>query len=98
MKQHFPWVTLGVGLLLAITLFQFSPLNADATYTMPLLTALLMCEVGFLLAVIGTAVSLNKVIKEHVHLGNATMLVGNMLLGVNFLCLGLTLWTLTSNS
>jgi len=88
----FPWVTLGIGLLLALVLLQFSPLNAGDRFSMPLLTALLMSEFGFLATAVGAVISGREMLRAGVQLRSVTLMIGNLLLAANFIRLGLALW------
>lgn len=92
MKRSFPWLALGVGLLLSLALLQFSPLNTASRFTMPLLMALLMSEVGFLLTVAGAVISGREILRRNAQLSSVAQLIGNLLLATYFIRLGLALW------
>lgn len=96
MKRSFPWVALGIGLFLALVLLRFSPLNVGGQFTLPLLTALLMSELGFLLTAAGVFVSGRELLQQGWRGRSLMLLLGNLLLAVNFLRLGLALWPETS--
>ena len=89
MQRSYPWLALGVGLLLALLLMRFAPAGAGG---MPLLTALLISEFGFLLTAIAAAVSLRDLLRKGFRAVCLLLLAGNVLLAVNFLRLGLLLW------
>ena len=92
MKKSIPWLTLGVGLFFALILLRFSPLSAGSGFVLPMLTALLMSELGFIITVIGTGISVRDVLQQGVKLRSAALLLGNLLLALNFINQGLALW------
>lgn len=92
MKKSISWLTLGIGLFLALILFRFSPLSASSGFSLPMLTALLMSEFGFIITVIGAGISVRDVLKQGVELRPAALLIGNLLLALNFINQGLSLW------
>ena len=92
MKKSISWLTLGIGLFLAMILFRFSPLSASSGFSLPMLTALLMSEFGFIITVIGAGISVRDVLKQGVELRPAALLIGNLLLALNFINQGLSLW------
>ena len=47
MKLPFPWVALGVGLLIAGLLVQAGALQSEGGRSLPLLTQLIVAEFGF---------------------------------------------------
>jgi len=92
MKKSIPWLTLGIGLFLALLLVRFSPLNTNSGFILPMLTALLMSEFGFIITAIGAWISVRDVLKQGVKLQPAALLIGNLLLALNFINHGLSLW------
>lgn len=92
MKKSITWLTLGIGLFLALILFRFNPLSASSGFSLPMLTALLMSEFGFIITVIGAGISVRDVLKQGVELRPAALLIGNLLLALNFINQGLSLW------
>jgi len=92
MKKSVPWLTLGIGLVFALILLRFSPLSTGEGFVLPLLTALLMSELGFIITAIGTGISVRDVLQHGVKLRPAALLLGNLLLALNFLNQGLALW------
>jgi len=95
MKKSIPWLTLGIGLLFSLMLIRFSPLGTSSGFMLPMLTALLMSELGFIITSIGTGLSVRDVLKQGVKLRPAALLIGNLLLALNFLNHGLSLWSET---
>ncbi len=92
MNRSFPWLALAIGLLLALVLIRFSPLNPDATRTLPLLTALLMSEFGFVVTTIATVLGIREAMAKGPALKTILLVAGNLLLALGFLTLGLNLW------
>ena len=92
MKKSIPWLTLGIGLAFALILLRFSPLSTSDGFVLPLLTALLMSELGFIITAIGTGISVRDVLQQGVKLRSAALLLGNLLLALNFINQGLALW------
>lgn len=90
MKQSFPWLALGLGLVLSLLLLRFG--TTAAGEGMPLLTALLMCELGFLVTAIAAGIGLRDLIKQGINVATLLLLAGNLLLAANFLRLGLAFW------
>jgi hypothetical protein len=90
MKQTYPWLALGLGLLLGLVLLRFgTTATGDG---MPLLAALLMCEFGFLVTAIAAGIGLRDLIKQGMNVATLLLLAGNLLLAANFLRMGLAFW------
>lgn len=90
MQRPFPWLALALGLLLVLLLMRFAP-TADGG-GMPLLTALLISEFGFLLTAIAAGVGVRDLLRQGSQTVCLLLLAGNVLLAVNFLRTGLALW------
>jgi hypothetical protein len=91
--KNIPWVSLGLGLLFSLLLLEFSPLNAAAGPQLPLLTSLFITEFGFLLTAYSAFVS-GRALGAKRQSRSILLLVGNGLLAINFLYIGLRLWQL----
>jgi hypothetical protein len=89
MQRSYPWLALGLGLLLALLLMRFGPAEDGG---MPLLTALLVSEFGFLLTAIAAGISLRDLLRQGIQAVCVLLLAGNALLAVNFLRMGLVFW------
>ena len=89
MQRSYPWLALGLGLLLALLLMRFAPAEAGG---MPLLTALLISEFGFLLTAIAAAISVRDLLRKGFRAVYLLLLAGNALLAMNFLRMGLAFW------
>ena len=92
MMRSFPWLALALGLLLALLLLRFSPLNTEPGPTLPLLTALLMSEFGFLATAVGAGIGIRELMRTGLRLHSALISAGNSMLALVFLRLGLLLW------
>ncbi len=92
MKKSVPWLTLGVGLFLTLILLRFSPLGDAAGFRLPLLTALLMSELGFIITAIGAGLGIRDIVKLGVKFRSAALFIGNLLLALYFINQGLALW------
>lgn len=95
MKKSIPWLTLGIGLLLSLLLLRFSPLSTSSGFVLPLLTALLMSEFGFIMTAIGAGISVSDVLKSGIKWRPLALLIGNLLLALNFMKSGFVLWAET---
>ncbi len=95
MRKSIPWLTLGIGLLLSLLLLRFSPLTTSSGFILPMLTALLMSEFGFIITAIGAGISVSDLLKQGIKLRPAALLIGNLLLALNFMNQGLSLWAET---
>ena len=93
MKKSIPWLTLGLGLLFALLLIRFSPLGESNGFVLPLLTALLISEFGFIITAIGAGLSVRDILKLGVKFRLAALFIGNLLLALNFINQGLAFWS-----
>jgi hypothetical protein len=59
----FPWLALGLGLLVAVGLLSSGALSPDGNYSLPLLTMLIVNEFGFFVTAIGAGVGINRLLK-----------------------------------
>jgi hypothetical protein len=59
---------------------------------MPLLTALLMCEFGFLVTAIAAGIGLRDLVRQGMSAATLLLLAGNLVLAANFLRMGLMFW------
>ena len=91
MNKSYPWITLGCGLSFSLILLKFGPENADGP-RLPLLTALLMSEVGLVITIIGGAICIKEIRQKNAYQKNTLLLLGNLLLAIFFFWLGLELW------
>lgn len=94
MMQNFsyPWLALGLGLLVAFGLLQSGALPADGDYALPMLTMLIINEFGFFVTAIGAGVGINKLRAGGFRLPMLLATLGCSVLAAGFLYLGIQIW------
>ena len=88
----FPWLALGLGLVVAVGLIMSGAFLPDGVYKLPLLTMLIVNEFGFFVTAIGAGVGINTLLGKGM---NPTMLgisIADGLMAAMFLYLGIQLW------
>jgi hypothetical protein len=93
MKTQFPWITLSIGLILALALMWLSPLNPGSPVHMPLLMALFAAELGFFATSAGLVVAVMRIRRHGKQRGELAMALGNALLAINLFYMGIRLWS-----
>jgi len=88
----YPWLALGLGLLVALGLLQSGALPADGNYALPMLTMLIITEFGFFVTAIGAGVGVNKLLAGDVRSPLLLVTLADGLLAAGFLYLGIRLW------
>ena len=88
----YPWLALGLGLLIAFGLLQSGALPADGNYALPMLTMLIINEFGFFVTAIGAGVGINKMLAGGIRLPLLLVTLGCAVLAAGFLYLGIKLW------
>ena len=91
-KLTFPWLALGLGLLVAVGLLSSGALSPDASYALPLLTMLIVNEFGFFVTAIGAGVGVNMILKDGMQTPLLMVIIGDAILAVGFLFLAIRLW------
>ncbi|MGD2081591.1 MAG: hypothetical protein PVF91_01410 [Chromatiales bacterium] len=91
-KDRFPWVALGVGLILALVLVQSGATSPATEQALPLLTLLLISEFGFLVTAVGALLGARTLVSRGFVLRQALVVAGCTALSAGFLILGLDLW------
>jgi len=91
-KTAFPWIALGLGLLLAAIMVKAGAMDPDRTYLLPLLTLLLMNEFGFIVTLIGAGMGVHAIVKQGVQTPLILAALGCVLLAGGFLWMGILLW------
>jgi len=91
-KLPFPWIALGVGLLLALVLVSSGALPGAGERGLPLLTQLVIAEFGFFLTAIGAVMAVRTLLSGGFTVAPASAVAGCALLATGFLWLGLQLW------
>jgi hypothetical protein len=92
MMKKLPWVGLSIGLIFTFALYQFSLLNSEASIVMPALASLFMAEIGGVLTAAAAFIAGRELRAAGINYRMLTILVGNILLVINFIVLGLALW------
>ena len=88
----FPWLALGLGLVVAVGLMMSGVFSPGGPYKLPLLTMLIVNEFGFFVTAIGAGLGIKSLLEKGM---NPIMLGGSIadgLLAVMFLYLGIQLW------
>lgn len=91
-KQAFPWIALGLGLLIAVTLLGSGALRPADEYVLPLLTLLIVNEFGFLLTAIGAYIGIQTLWKQGIRISLLVTTLGCGALVAAFTYLGVRLW------
>lgn len=92
MKKNIPMISLTLGLLFALVLHQFSPLNSEFSQPLPLLGSLFMAEIGMLGGIYASYVSYSSLKQDGRNLLVIALLLGNVILAINFAQMGMQLW------
>jgi hypothetical protein len=92
LKLPFPWIALGVGLVLALVMIKTGALQGGGEPGLPLLTRLIMAEFGFFLTAIGAGMATRNMLLQGFSASLAAAAAGGVLLAAGFLWLGLKLW------
>lgn len=92
MRLPFPWVALGVGLLLAVVLLNSGAMPQAGERSLPLLTQLIVAEFGFFLTAIGAGMAVRTIMARGFTVSLVAVLSGCVSLAAGFLWLGLQLW------
>jgi hypothetical protein len=92
MKQSYPWLALGLGLVLSLVLMRYAGPGGEGEPRLPLLTGLLMAEFGFLVTAIAGGVGIRDLVKQGMDMRVVVLVAANLLLAANFVRLGLQLW------
>jgi hypothetical protein len=91
-KLGFPWLALGMGLLVAIGLLAAGVLSPEADYDLPLLTMLIVNEFGFFVTAIGAGVGINTLLKDGLQPTLLMVIVACAVMAAGFLYLAIKLW------
>jgi hypothetical protein len=89
---NFPWLALGLGLLVAAGLLSSGALSPDGNYSLPLLTMLIVNEFGFFVTAIGAGVGINLLLKDGLQTPLLMVVVGCAIMALGFLYMAIRLW------
>ena len=78
--RTFSLLSFSLGLTMAILLLRFSPLAEGAGPKMPLLTALLVSEFGFIVSAVGAVLAVRKILNRRATPQTIMLALGNVLL------------------
>ncbi|GMQ87410.1 MAG: hypothetical protein BMS9Abin08_0613 [Gammaproteobacteria bacterium] len=92
MKFSYPWLALGLGLIIAVILVVSGAVDPASKPALPLLTLLIMAEFGFFVTAIGAFQAIRAGLAQGFGFALLTVIVGCSLLAVGLLWLGLSLW------
>lgn len=92
MRFPFPWLALGLGLVIAMVLISAGALGPEAGRGLPLLTLLMAAEFGFFLNAIGAGLAVRQMLQQGLNAGVILSASGCAVLAVGFAWLGLQLW------
>lgn len=92
MKFSFPWLSAGIGLLLAMVLIQSGVLGEAADRSLPLLTMLFICEFGFIVTTAGSVMAGRTLLQQGRNWSNLLLTVSCGVLAIAFFTLGILLW------
>jgi hypothetical protein len=92
MKNKFPYIALGIGLLLSLVIMKGSQLNEDGTTLLPLFTLLIICEISFFITTIGAYMSIMQILNDQFKLFYLLVCIACILLALQFLISGIKLW------
>jgi hypothetical protein len=88
----FPWLALGMGLLVAAGLLTSGVLSPETGYALPLLTMLIVNEFGFFVTAIGAGVGVNMLLKSGMQVPLLTVVIACAIMAAGFLYLAIRLW------
>jgi uncharacterized membrane protein YadS len=91
-KLGFPWLALGMGLLVALGLLTSGVLGPAEGHALPLLTMLIVNEFGFFVTAIGAGVGINSMLRSGADPLLLLVTLGCAILAAGFLYLAILLW------
>ena len=91
-KMTFPWLAMGMGLLVAVGLVASGVLSPDANYDLPLLTMMIVNEFGFFVTAIGAGIGINTLLKKGLQATLLMVTIACGLMATGFLFLAIRLW------
>ena len=91
-KFTFPWLAMGMGLLVAVGLVASGVLSPEANYELPLLTMMIVNEFGFFVTAIGAGIGINVLLKNGMQPGLLMATIACGLMAAGFLLLAIRLW------
>lgn len=92
MKRAYPWIAFAIGLTIILALFGLHPSGAGTAPKLPLLTALLMAEFGFLVNAAAVIFGVQYYFSGSLNKASLLLLPVNFLLAGYLLLAGFKLW------
>ncbi|MFQ5644845.1 MAG: hypothetical protein ACE5FQ_14275 [Thiogranum sp.] len=92
MKLSFPWLALGLGLIIALVMLVSGAVDPATQPALPLLTLLIMSEFAFFVTAIGACQAIRAGFVQGFGPGLIMVTAGCLLLACGFLWLGISLW------
>ncbi len=92
MKFPFPWISAGLGLILAMVLIRAGVLGEESERSLPLLTLLFISEFGFLVTAAGSVFAGRGLMRSDRHWSQVLLTFACGALAVAFFSLGILLW------
>ncbi len=92
MRLSFPWLALGLGLVIAMVLVFAGAAGPEEGHSLPLLTLLIVAEFGFFLNAIGAGLAIRQLMQQGLNPGVILSASGCVVLAAGFAWLGLQLW------
>lgn len=89
---HFPWIALGIGLILALALVKGGAFAAKGSAALPLLTLLFMAEFGFFVTGAGAVTGIRHWLGARAETRPLYAGLGAAILSIGFLFVGFFLW------
>lgn len=91
-KHNFPHLALGIGLFLFLIVSYGSRINPDGNTYLPLLGLLIMCELAFILTLIGAYISFKQIFSGQNKYTYIAITIACALVSLQFLLRGISLW------
>ena len=88
----FPWLALGLALLVGGGLFTAGAFAPDAAYRLPLLTMLVLAEFGFFVSAIGAGLGIKSLRDQGMNASLLGVSIADALFALLFLYLGIRMW------
>jgi hypothetical protein len=92
LRFSFPWLALGLGLVIAMVLVSAGAVGPESGRSLPLLTLLMVAEFGFFLNAIGAGLAIRQMLQHGLNAGVILSASGCAVLAAGFAWVGLQLW------
>ena len=92
--SNFPYIALGLGIILLLVVITGSKTSNEGAATIPLLTLLVISEFAFIVTAIGVYIGTRHILSTGIKAVYITVTIICAILSVRFLFLGIELWPL----